>query len=156
MSRHLNDHEIAAALSGLELEATAESHRAECLLCRQRVRDLERLLEARRAELAAGAPDWRAQREAVLARLPARPAPPVLLPARRWLRPVLAIAATVVVVVGLGLLWRGAAPPADEPLPVADILAEAEALLASDEIPGFAVIDPGLDTLSTVAANGHS
>lgn len=156
MTTHLTDLEIAAAIAGEKLDPRAAEHWAECVSCRQQARDLERLLEARRAQLADGAPDWQAQRDAVLARLAPRPVELGARRARPWLRPALALAATVLITVGLGLLWPDPAPTATGELPVADILAEAEALLASDEIPGFAVIDPGLDTLSRVGENGTS
>ncbi len=156
MSRHLEDQEIAALLAGDALGDGADEHRAGCLLCRQRMREFEELLEGRRAGLAAGAPDWRAQRAAVLARIAEYPRLPLAPTGRRWLRPALAVAAAALLAVGLGLLWPAARPAATGELPVGDILAEAEALLASEEIPGFAVIDPGLDTLSSLGANGTS
>jgi hypothetical protein len=39
---------------------------------------------------------------------------------------------------------------------VDEILAEVDAVLDDDSIPGFEVIDPGVDTLEGYAANGGS
>lgn len=155
MTTHLTSHEIAAAVAGLELAPRAREHLASCLGCRAEVTDLERLIDLRRAEMAAGQPDWETQARRVMDRLPvgagggrARP---------RWWRAALAAAAVLVVAVGVGVLhrWRPAAQPVAAPS-VEEILAEMDELLADDTIPGFEAIDPGVEELETLIDNGAS
>jgi hypothetical protein len=156
MNNHLDEHEITAAVAGLELEATAAEHLGACLSCRQRVSAMRDLIDERRQELESDAPDWERQRQEVLLKLPAVPA---VQPARRrvWTRPLLAVAAVLVAAVGLRALWAPA--PAVDPgigseLPVEQILAEVDAVLADDSIPGFEFIDPGMD--DEIFENGAS
>jgi len=91
-----------------------------------------------------------------MARLPS-PARSVDRWRSRWLRPVLAVAAALVVAVGLG--WLRSSGPAD---PVAatpsveEILAEMDELLADDSIPGFEIIDPEENDLEGYFDNGAS
>jgi hypothetical protein len=155
MTTHLTSHEIAAAVAGLELTPQAREHLASCLGCRAEVTDLERLIDLRRVEIAAGQPDWESQAQRLMDRLPATGdsgrAP------TRWWRTALAAAAVVVVAVGVGVLHhrRPVAQPAAAPS-VEEILAEMDQLLADDTIPGFEVIDPGLEELETFIDNGAS
>ena len=58
MIRHLDDHEIAAAVAGLELAPEGEEHLRACLDCRGQVAAMVRLLDDRRADMTAGEPDW--------------------------------------------------------------------------------------------------
>ena len=155
MSMHLEEHEITSAVAGLELEPAAWEHLAACLSCRQRVASMRELIEARRLRLEAGAPDWERQRQEVLSRLPSALAAG---PERRrwWSRPLLAVAAVLVAAIGLKVLWT---PPPNDPvagseLPVEQILAEVDAMLADDSIPGFELIDQGLD--DAIYENGAS
>jgi hypothetical protein len=67
---------------------------------------------------------------------------------RAWSRPLLAVAAVILAAVGLRALWAPA--PALDPsisaeIPVEQILAEVDALLADETIPGFELIDPEID-----------
>lgn len=153
MNRHLDDHQIAAAVAGTRLDASAAEHLASCIDCRRQVRSLQRLIEHRRQEMRAEEPDWDDQRERVLSRLggAARSRP-----GRRWMRPVLAAAAVIALAVGVGLLQlpNGGAP--NREIAVEEILAEAEALLNDDSIPGFEVIDPGLEGWQELYENGAS
>lgn len=149
MSQHLDAGTLAAAVAGLELAPAAAAHLAACVSCRRSVDETVRALGARRDQLANEAPDWAAQRQAILARLPA---PVVSLAPRRRLRPLLALAAFILVgVLGLGL-WRldlarrPESPSLDERLALEQVLAEADALLADDSIPGFEPIDPFADS----------
>jgi hypothetical protein len=153
MARHLNEDELTAAVACTELDDAVREHLAECLVCHRQVTALRELIEARREELAEPIPDWEAQREAVMERLgeiaPARSR-------RRWLRPALAAAAAVVMAVGVGVLQLDNSDGRDRDLKIEEILAEAEALLADDSIPGFEVIDPGLVELEDYLGNGVS
>ncbi len=154
MKIHLNEHEITAAVSGLELEGAAVEHLRSCLSCRQQVSSMRNVIDARRQRLEAEAPGWERQRQEILLRLRS---PSMARPERRrWTRPLLAVAAVLVAAVGLRALWM---PPPTDPatgseLPVEQILAEVEAVLADDSIPGFELIDPGLD--GTIYENGAS
>ncbi len=151
--RHLDEDELAAAVAGLELEKTAGEHLAGCLECHRRAEGVRAIIDARRAEVMAGAPDWEAQRAAVVARLGEVPQ---RRSARRWQRPALAAAAVIVMAVGVALLQLPGGNGSDQELPVEEILAEADALLASESIPGFEIIDPNLDELDGFLSNGVS
>lgn len=156
MKTHLTSDEISAAVAGLELETPVGEHFAGCVVCRAKAADLERLIDARRAELHADEPDWGLQTRQIVDRLPAAGAGN----ARQrslWLRPVLAIAAVLVMAVGIGaLLPRSPAAPPVEDVAVEEILAEMDELLSGDSIPGFEIIDPELDDLETFFENGAS
>ena len=96
------------------------------------------------------------QRQEILLRLPSAPTGQ---PARRrvWTRPLLAVAAVLVAAIGLRALWTPAPtadPVGDTELPVEQILAEVDAMLADDSIPGFEFIDPGID--EEIFENGAS
>ena len=73
------------------------------------------------------------------------------------MRPVLAVAAVMVMAVGIGVLrWdRPVEPPVDE-VAVDEILAEMDELLSDDSIPGFEIIDPETDDLASYFDNGAS
>jgi len=147
MTKHLDEHEISDAVAGLELGAVSADHLESCLSCRQRVSEMRDLIDARRRELEADAPDWDRQRRGIFLRLPAGPAGHS---ARRrpWTRTLLAVAAVLVAAIGIRA-FRQPAPPveagSDSELPVEQILADVEALLADDSVPGFERIDPGLE-----------
>ena len=159
MSTHLTEHEITAAVVGGELTPAAEGHLLECLPCRRRVGELTSLLAERRRQVAAEEPDWDAQRRAVMSALPTEPAVVIgRSHPHRWLRPLLAAAAVLLVAVGVGhLLGTGPGVVAEtEQIPLEQILAEADALLSDEAIPGFDVVDPGLGDLDTFTENGAS
>ena len=147
MSTHLDESQITAAVAGLELEPAATEHLGSCLSCRQQVTAMRDLIDGRRQELEAEGPDWDRQRQQIMLQLP----PPTVgrTPRRRvWSRPLLAVAAVIVAAVGLRALWTPA-PAADPTLPgeipVEQILAEVDALLADETIPGFELIDPEIN-----------
>jgi len=156
MRTHLEEHEIIAAVVGLELEAAAEEHLGSCVSCRRQVSAMRDVIDARRGDLEAEAPDWERQRQEIMLQLPSTP---TIRPLgrRRWARPLLAIAAVLVAAIGLRALW--APPPAVDPgivseLPVEQILAEVDAMLADDSIPGFELLDQGMD--DAIFDNGAS
>ena len=156
MKTHLEEHEITAAVAGLELEATAEEHLGSCVSCRQQVSAMRAVIDARRRDLEDEAPDWERQRQEIILRLPL--APTTQLKRRRvWTRPLLAIAAVLVAAIGLKALWAPAPtvdPGVVSELPVEQILAEVDAMLADDSIPGFELIDQGMDDV--IFENGAS
>ncbi len=156
MSKHLSSEEIAAVVAGLEIEVPSTEHLESCVACRAEAADLEDLISVRREEMLGHAPDWDNQMRRVMDRLPAHPGAD-LRRRPRWLRPVLAVAAALIVAVGIGLLRpdRPVAPPVGEPS-VEEILAEMDELLADDSIPGFEIIDPEIDDLETYFDNGAS
>jgi predicted anti-sigma-YlaC factor YlaD len=155
MKSHLEEHEITAAVAGLELEAAAEEHLGSCVSCRRQVSAMRDVIDARLEDLEAKAPDWEWQRQEIMLQLPAtamaRPR------RRRWARPLLAVAAVLVAAIGLRALWAPA-PVVDtgvaSELPVEQILAEVDAVLADDSIPGFEFIDQGMD--DAIFENGAS
>ena len=156
MKTHLEENELTAVVAGLELEAAAEEHLGSCVSCRRQVSAMRDVIDARRGDLEAEAPDWVRQRREIMSQLPPAPA---VRPMRRspWTRPLLAIAAVLVAAVGLRALWTPA-PMADpgvvSELPVEQILAEVDAMLADDSIPGFELIDQGMD--DAIFENGAS
>ena len=156
MKTHLEENEFTAVVAGLELEAAAEEHLGSCVSCRRQVSAMRDVIDARRGDLEAEAPDWVRQRREIMSQLPPAPA---VRPMRRspWTRPLLAIAAVLVAAVGLRALWTPA-PTADpgviSELPVEQILAEVDAMLADDSIPGFELIDQGMDDV--IFENGAS
>ena len=155
--RHLDNHQLATAIAGLELEAGVEEHLTSCMSCRRQVQETRELIARRRELLADNEPDWQRQRHEILLRLPAISAPRRKR-SSRWLRPMLAAAAILLVVVGLGLMRRHA-PNGGQKAPevaVEQILADVDAVLDDDTIPGFESIDPGLANLEKMYTNGAS
>lgn len=157
MTQHLKDHEITLAVAGLELDPAVAEHLASCVSCRLDVSKTLEVIEARRRSIEDEAPDWELQRRQILDHLAA---PPEARHGRRrwWTRPLLVAAAVLVAAIGLrALLWNPRTPT--EPVqraevPVEEILAEVDAVLADDSIPGLEVIDPGLE--SAISDNGTS
>lgn len=155
--RHLDNHELATAVAGLDLEAWAVEHLASCMICRRQVQETRELIARRRELLVEHEPDWQHQKREILLRVPTNSATPHRR-SRRWLQPVLAAAAVLLVVVGLGLMRRGA-PHGEQEAPevaVEQILADVDAVLDDDTIPGFESIDPGLANLEKMYTNGAS
>jgi hypothetical protein len=117
---------------------------------------MRELVEARRSGLEAEAPDWERQRQKIMMRLPSMPTARPRR-GRLWARPLLAVAALLVVAIGLRALWAPA-PVADpgvvSELPVEQILAEVDAMLADDSIPGLELIDQEMD--DAIFENGAS
>jgi anti-sigma factor RsiW len=155
MKSHLEEHEITAAVAGFELEKAVEEHLGSCVSCRRQVSAMRNVIDARLENLEAEAPDWERQRQEIMLQLPAAATAPSNR--RRWTRPLLAVAAILVVAIGLRALWAPA--PTVEPgvvsdLPVEQILAEVDAILADDSIPGFELIDQGMD--DAIFENGTS
>ncbi len=156
MTTHLTSEEIATAVAGLELEPPVREHLESCVVCRTEAADLERLITARGEEMLADEPEWDAQAAQIMDRLPAV-SETDLQRRLKWLRPILAVAAVLVMVVGIGILRpsRQVEPPVSEPS-VEEILAEMDELLSDDSIPGFEIIDPEMDDLETFFDNGAS
>jgi hypothetical protein len=144
---HLEDQEIAAAVAGLPLTEGASDHLQVCEHCSQQVVQLAGLIGRRGRKLADGAPDWDRQREQILARLDEAP---VVRSGTglRWSRPLLAAAAAAVAAFGLSVaeLPRPASEARGKSgMAVEEVLAEVDAVLDDDTLPGFEAIDPGLD-----------
>ncbi len=156
MNTHLEEHEFTAAVAGLELEAAAEEHLGSCVICRRQVSVMRELIDTRRSDLEAEAPDWERQRQEIMMQLPSTQTARFRR-GRRWARPLLAVAAVVVAAIGLRALWAPA-PVADpavvSELPVEQILAEVDAMLADDSIPGLELIDQEMD--DAIFENGAS
>ncbi len=157
MTTHVTDEDLAAVVAGLEVTPEAHEHLSSCLSCRQEVAELQKSIAERRREMEAEIPDWQRQRNQVMARLADRPQTGSA-PSRRWLRPLLAAAAVALVAVGVGLFMPPGAttPPTIDDLAVEQILAEVDAVLADDSLPGFEFIDPGVDDPAGLVADGAS
>jgi len=157
MNTHLTDEDFTTVVAGQGFSSQAAEHLSSCVSCRQEVNELQRLIAARRQGMGAGAPEWQQQRGEVMARLTDRPLP-LRAPARGRLRPLLAAAAVLMVAVGVGLLMspRATTPPSMEDLAIEQILAEVDAVLADDSLPGFESIDLGVDDPECYFENGES
>lgn len=158
MNTHLEGDQITAAIAGLDLEPEAKRHLESCLSCRQQVTGMKGLIGARRRELVNGAPDWERQRREILLQLPGTSATSASK-GRRWIRPLLAAAAALLMVIGIRVLWVPRAPvepQANGEIAVEEILAAVDAVLADDYLPGFESIDPGVSDLESILENGAS
>jgi len=158
MNTHLDERQITAVVAGLELDPGAQEHLASCLSCRQQVTAFNDLVDARAEQMAVEAPDWDRQRAEILLQLP-KTSVGRSSKTRRWMRPLLAAAAVVLVAVGLEFMWSPA--PAGDPvveleIPIEQILAEVDAALSDDSLPGFESIDPGVDDPQSYFENGAS
>lgn len=156
MTIHLKPEEIEAAIAGLEIDDEARKHLESCVLCRTEVTEFEELIGMRRAEMATREPDWTLQADEIMSRIPVVTTA-VSRPRPGWMRPVLALAAVLVVAVGIGILRMEAPvePPVND-VTVDEILAEMNELLSDDSIPGFELIDPETDDLESYFDNGAS
>ncbi len=144
MTRHLNDNELAAATAGIPLDPEQQNHLEECVSCRRAVDVFLEKVDQRRKEIVEEAPEWDAQLQAILDRLPQAKVIP-MFGRRRWRGPLLAAAATLVVSIGTGLIVRQTGPaPQPTPRPdigIEEILAKTNSLLAEDAIPDLDVLD---------------
>lgn len=145
MTTHLDDWQLSAFLASAELDRTMSEHLGSCMVCRRRLETFRQAVGEHRLALAEEAPDWQEQKQAILVRLDTTNRSASGRRPRRWLRPVLAAAATVVCVLGAALLQKTGdstlvATPRPE-LPIEEIFAQTEALLADDTIPGFGVFE---------------
>ncbi len=144
MNRHLDDHEMASAAAGLTLEPEKLAHLEGCVSCRGSVTQFLDQVNKRRRAMEEETPDWDAQLKRILDALPPAPVTSIAV-RRRWLRPLLAAAATLTIAIGTGLfIHQNGSAPASSPRPeigVEEILAQADSLLAEDSIPGLDVFD---------------
>jgi hypothetical protein len=145
MTHHLDDSELSAILASAISDRKINDHLGSCVVCRRRLETFRNTVGEHRRALMEKAPDWEGQKQAILARLDTAAPAIAERRQRRWLRPVLAAAATVICVLGAGLLQQRtdstllATPRPD--LPIEEILAQTEALLADDTIPGLDMFD---------------
>jgi predicted anti-sigma-YlaC factor YlaD len=158
MTRHLDDDQITAAVAGLEIEQVLQEHLSSCVACRRAVHEMGQLIGERRQRLSQQAPDWQEQHRRIIDRLATTTE---VTPRARWRRPVFAIAATALIAIALAWLWRSSEPdtlPLAEELQVEQVLADVDAILADDSIPGLWPADPMTDTddLEALIANGSS
>jgi len=148
MTRHLNDNELASAIAGNPLDFEQQTHLEECVSCRRAVDLFLETVDQRRREINQEAPEWDAQLKAVLGALPLAQVLPHAGP-RHWLSPLLAVAATLTLAIGTGLIVHRSGPaPQPTPRPnikVEEILAKADSLLAQDGIPDLDVLDDVTD-----------
>ena len=71
----------------------------------------------------------------------------------------LAAAAVLLMVVGLRVLWVPGTPSdprGGDDIAIEEILAEVDAVLADDYLPGFESIDPGVSDPESMIENGTS
>jgi hypothetical protein len=155
MSRHLDDERISAMLIGVADEA-AQEHLAGCLGCRRQVESFAGLVGERRRRLLDEAPRWDEQRRQILDRVAGGEVVPLK---RRPLRVLAVAAAAAVIALGLALVQLGGGRTDRTELPVEQILAEVDATLASDSLPGFErleVMVPDADELEGYLDNPAS
>jgi hypothetical protein len=142
---HLSDAAFERLLSGRPVSAEDQQHLDGCLVCRRELEAVSRSLAHHQRDLSEHEPDWEAQKAAIMDRLPTASVTPI----RRtphWNRRIMAAAATLFVAIGVGWMVRTGgdttAPQTAGAMPVEEILATADTLLADDDIPGFGLIDP--------------
>jgi hypothetical protein len=146
--QHLNDEQLAAVIAGLSVDPAAQAHLAECLACRRSVQMTEEAVALRRRQMEAQAPDLTRQRREIMdaiGRVDGQGN------GRRSRQLLLAAAAAVAAVLLGSLLWTLgwqrpeaqsfaiAAPTTD--IAAEEVLAQVDAVLASDQIPGFAPLE---------------
>ncbi len=161
MNRHLVDDDIASAVAGLPLIQEAQDHLKDCLSCRREVQAMKSLLEERREQQLAGAPNWSEQHRSILDKLPQLS--PIQSRTRRprWVQPMMALAASILIVIGIGIVRFSAnttQPLTTTELTLEEILAETESLLNNDSIPGLWVADPvsNIEDIESLFGNGTS
>lgn len=157
MNTHVTENDIGAVVAGIEVAPEVAEHLSSCVSCRQQVALMQRSIAERREEMAAECPDWQHQLREVMTRLSDTPVARTS-GTRRWRVPVLAAAAALVAAVGIRLFLPpevGDATPGND-LAVEEILAEVDAVLADDSLPGFESIDPGVNDLATLLGKGAS
>jgi anti-sigma factor RsiW len=156
MRRHLTEDEITTAAAGLASQAEVDEHLAACMTCSRSVDEFRRLVSKRRASLEAEMPDWGAQRRRILVQLGEPWAEVVPLHRGRWRRTLLAVAAVVLAAVGVWLQFGRQAPPARPGVPIEQILAEVDATLSDDQVPGFEALSsmvPTADDMQSMMTN---
>ena len=158
MNTHLTDEDLAAAVAGHGVSSQAAKHLSSCMSCRQEVAELQQSIAERRQGMDGRGSGLAAAASGGHGASGGSNDGPSRLAARRWLRPFLAAAAVLVVAVGVGLLMpHGAATPsATDDLAIEQILAEVDAVLADDSLPGFESIDLGVDDPESYFENGAS
>ena len=144
MTRHLTDEEFTAMVADLPVPGAARRHLEQCLGCRREVEALREAIDRRRGAALSGQPDWDRQHRRIMEALDAPPATVVPLRRRRIWRPLLAAAAGLVVAVGIWTTVRhrpsGPGTGAGA-VPVERILAEVDATLSDDSVPGFEALE---------------
>lgn len=157
MNTHLSEDEITAAVAGLATDAEVSEHLAACVTCNRTVEEFRQLVAERRAALEAEMPDWSAQRRRILVQLSEPEAEVVPLHRGHWRRTLLAVAAVVLAAVGIGLYSARQSPPQVTPaVPVEQILAEVDATLSDDQVPGFEALSsmvPTADDMQSMMTN---
>lgn len=149
MTHHLDRDTMDLAAAGLLTDPVARAHLEDCVACRRAIDRFREVVDARRAEMERDMPDWDAQRMRILDRLPRRSSVTPIRTGRRWTRPILAAAATLLIAVGGSVFYHrsGPSPGATnrtEPA-VEDILAQTDSLLDAEGIPGFNILDEVTD-----------
>ncbi len=160
MNTHLDENELTTVAAGGTLSADRQAHLETCLKCRREVDRFLEAVEARKRALDLEEPDWNDQMDRVLGAIAEQEAPVVGI-RRRWVRPLLAAAATVMLMVGTGVVvHRTGVGPQPTPVPdlrIDEILAETDSLLADDGIPGLEILDDvSDDDLDALFGNRNS
>ena len=158
MTRHLDDRQITTALADPGGDRDVRRHLSECVACRRRLDALEELLEQRRQELLRGAPDWGEQERRILDRVADSTVVPLPARRRRVARVLVAAAAVAVMALAILLVQPGGESGGSS-LAVEEILAEVDATLDSDTLPGFEPLEPMVpdaDELESYLVNGAS
>ncbi|RLE27014.1 MAG: hypothetical protein DRJ65_04080 [Acidobacteria bacterium] len=148
MIRHLNDQELASATAGFPLAPEQQAHLEGCISCRRSVDHFLDQVNERRRSIGREAPDWDAQTKKIVDALPLTQVTHINS-RRRWLTPLLAAAATITIVVGIGLIVQRTGPASisssRSEIEIEEILAQADSLLADEGIPGFDMFDDMTD-----------
>jgi predicted anti-sigma-YlaC factor YlaD len=152
MNRHLDEETLNALVAGLDVGDEAREHLQDCVFCRRRVDQVREPIESRRREIEAEAPDWDEHRGRIMADVLAATGQRLQPPARLWMRSALALAACVVIAVTVGIFTQENPVVMQDEIPIEQILAEVDDLLASDDLPGFEALAEMVPNTEELAA----
>lgn len=156
MNRHLDEETLSAVVAGLQTGEEAREHLASCVFCRRRIDQAREMIESRRLEIEEEAPDWDEHREGILEAIAAENGDGIVAARHRWMRSALALAACLVIALTVGLLTHDGPIVVQDEIPIEEILAEVDDVLANDEVPGFeglAELVPDAEELATLAGS---
>jgi hypothetical protein len=159
MKGHLDEQTLTTIVAGLDFDDLARAHLSECVFCRRRIDQVRDAIESRQREIEDEAPDWEALSQSIMSEIPAPGREDRSWRGRRWYARVAAVAAGLTFAVTAGLYMSGDPGIDGEEIPVEQILAEVDDLLAGEELPGFesmAEMVPSSEELAEYFENGSS
>ncbi len=152
MNRHLDEETLTALVAELDVGDEEREHLQGCVFCRRRIDKIRGPLESRRREIEAEAPDWDEHKGRIMADVLAATGRQLRPPAKLWMRSALALAACVVIAVTVGIFTQENPAITQDEIPIEQILAEVDDLLAGDDLPGFEALAEMVPNTEELAA----